>query len=167
MLTQFSHSNDIKKLVINYLGSHQYDQLESLIKQFSSMDTERFFQKSGYGILSYVIIDSHDISALAFIVNMIKMEIFPKQTAQEILNYEGFDILRNFLIGRYTQESYIGEYAQDKRDLMIEKFKLLFEIDPSGMRDFITTNQSEYYASDTIKEDFRKIIESKKITQAF
>jgi len=173
MFKQFSYSektksyNDKKKLIINYLASHQYGQLESLIKQFSKIDAENFFQKCGYGILSYVIINSSDINALDCVVNIARRGLVSEQSIQEILRYQEFDILKNYLIGRYTKESYTGEYTQDKRDLMIEKFKILFEIDPEGICDFIKNNEYEYYMSDSIKEDFKKATESIRATQVF
>jgi len=173
MLRQFSYSektksyNDKKKLMINYLASHQFEQLDTLIRQFSKIDIENFFQKCGYGILSYVVINSNDINTLGFIVNMVRTRLVPEQIIQEILHYQEFDILKNYLIGRYTKKSYTGEYEQDKRDLMIEKFKILYEVDPEGIRTFIRNNEYEYYMSDDIKEDLKKAVESRRAAKVF
>ena len=75
--------------------------------------------------------------------------------------------MKNYLIGRYTKKSYTGEYEQDKRDLMIEKFKILYEVDPEGIRTFIRNNEYEYYMSDDIKEDLKKAVESRRAAKVF
>lgn len=110
---------------------------------------EAFFDEQGHNILAFLLTYKEDLKALNLITQL--FTLFSVQTA---IKKEDFACLKKFLISQSSQELFSKD-DELTRNLRIEKFKFLLELDYVVVKDYFKHPDQKYFTK-KIQEDFIK-----------
>jgi hypothetical protein len=147
----------IRRYLIKNLKADQVEAVEKEFKArgFSDQFLSDFLEQEHREIFSWLLIESLNTRSFQFILNT-----FSREALQRKLKETNFSSLNIFLKERAALEG-LGLLSQEKRNLDVEKFKLLFAIDPEGTQHFIkeANDKRENFIKPSLLEDYSIALE--------
>lgn len=137
----------LKRQMLNRMVKDEYEGLTISFNFLTPQQKIDFFTQEGYDLLHYAISMAQDLKALSFICKNI-----PGAVLKTVLGLHDFSILTSFLNAQCIMENYLGIGNID-RLCRISKFNAMWQIDPEGIMDFVSTNSDMPYMSTFIKKD--------------
>ena len=129
------------------------DELELLNQAFENNKMSknylgRFFEQEGDRILNWILFGSSNNLCFQFIFDKCPHMLFQKK-----FRAADFSFLRSYLKARRTAEDLGILFAED-RIVDREKFKLLIQIDPEGIEEFMEKNRESEFMKKSVLEDY-------------
>ncbi len=113
---------------------------------------EDFFNSQGNNILAFLLVYNSNLET----INLIK-KLFTPGSLQTAIKNEESSCLKKFLIAQASQETFSKD-NEITRNLRVEKFKFLLEIDYAMVKDYFSHPDQRYFTK-KIQEDFLKAIQ--------
>jgi len=120
---------------------------------------QRFFLgECAYTLISWGLVSSKNMEALSFLSSHVKHEIIVKNLRDRDPNQ---DILTGFVYVQKRKEEDHWGFDDSSKDLQIDKFKWLLEMDFEGTQAFMET-VPEKYINEAIKQRFQSALSQTK-----
>lgn len=144
---------NIRKLIKSRLGRGEEEELKRDFEIYGITEEklkEYFLEES---VLFSAVITRSTIELLYFALNKI-----PKKFITNELEKEDFYILRHFAM-LPIQLRKRGWYTSPKKQLRVEKIKLLLQYTPEIVTSFMHEKKDELYISEEVKKEYKKALE--------
>lgn len=152
-------SNDfasIRRYLIKKLSRGELKTLETELQSggFSKSFIAKFFEKEYHKILHWLLVGSENTSSFQFVLNT-----FTTEAIKNKLRENNFSFLIDVLDARAGMEE-IGLLTIQERKLGQERFKLLLQIDPEGIQDFMNVNKEAKFMKPSTWEDYQAALQA-------
>jgi hypothetical protein len=134
--------NKISTKIIERLQKKEFVELRQDLLQYDHQTQSEFLAKKGALLLNWALTIDNDSKALAFLC-----ENIPRSLLQKTLSDDNYHLLSSFLL---TESGLEKRGFPIDTELQIEKFKILLELDKSGVSKFI----GDAKLTDNIKNSF-------------
>jgi hypothetical protein len=150
-------SRKIERELLTLLMEERYQELKKYLDSISLQDKENFFKKKGSSMLYDAVANANDAESLKIIVEHINPCVL-----QELLRDKDFQILKGFASTQRALEDYIfphqtKEEIQYRRELFNEKLKLIDNIDPKILPDFLNQHEGEIYMQKSVTHSIKNV----------
>lgn len=126
---------------------------------FSKDYIAKFFEEEHHAILHWLLIGSENTSSFQFI-----LDTFTPEAIKNKLRKDNFSFLADVLDGRSIMER-LGVLSPQNRMLDCERLKLLLQIDPDGMQEFMERNRAASFMKPSTWEDYEMALQSYNATK--
>lgn len=148
----------MRKYLLERIAEGRPDTLEDDLKDrginLAILDAWFRSHEQGRPILYKAVLLSRTVNLLAFIENKIS-----KKTIKEVMGNNFSDLLEAFLRAQPEWERFKW-YTAERKQLRIEKFKVLLKIDQEFVMNFIEQHKDEPYMTAAVQEEYAEALKT-------